>query len=511
MQGKLVHQNPDESHSKLFLKAKENKFVLQISQEELPYEIPKYWNWVRLGSITDFKYGRTPDSKNQEFWTDSDGYPWASIADMPKRGYLEETAKKITHTAAKAAFKLTPAPEGSLLMSFKLSIGKTAITKFPTYHNEAIISFTDLDEDLKQYLFWTLSSIANSGNKKSAIKGNTLNSTSLNNLLVPLPPQLEQKRIVSRIEELMSRCDELEKLRAERDQKRLAVHTAAIRKMLDAPDQETFDEACQFITRHFGDLYTVQENVAELRKAILQLAVMGKLVKQDAREGTARELLEDIEREKRKMVKKGKMKEPKLLPLITPEEIPFELPNGWEWTRFLKINTIKSELVTALAYPNEYQIAPDSIEKNTGRLLENRTVKQSGAIGPNNKFYKGQILYSKIRPSLNKVVIASYNGLCSADMYPLICHCDTEFMLKVMLSEAFLKQVRLAENRIKMPKLNIESLGSFVIPLPPLGEQRRISQKIDNLMLQCDTLEQTIDSMREKLREVLGGVMGEVV
>lgn len=147
-------------------------------------------------------------------------------------------------------------------------------------------------------------------------------------------------------------------------------------------------QAREFLGQHFGELYTVKENVTELRKAILQLAVMGKLVPQDPSDLPASELLKQIQAEKRRLVKSGKLREPKPLPMIAAEEIPFGLPAGWAWTRFFAVNDVKSELVLATEYPDENQIAPDSIEKGTGRLLFNRSVAESGAIGPNNRFYK---------------------------------------------------------------------------------------------------------------------------
>ena len=192
------------------------------------------------------------------------------------------------------------------------------------------------------------------------------------------------------------------------------------------------------------------------------------------------------------MIKDKKIKKQKSLPPISDYEKPFELPSGWEWVRFFDVNTVKAELVPAINFPNENQIAPDSIEKGTGVLIEDRTVRESGAKGPNNKFYTGQILYSKIRPSLNKVVIAPYDGLCSADMYPIICHSNKLFMLDYMLSECFLVQVRKAENRVKMPKLNLESLGLFLTVLPPEAEQSRIANRINEFMELCEVLKSNI-------------------
>ena len=142
----------------------------------------------------------------------------------------------------------------------------------------------------------------------------------------------------------------------------------------------------------------------------------------------------------------------------------FELPSAWSWARFGSIVSFESELVAPQDFQNFDQVAPDSIEKGTGKLLCRRTVAETGITGPNNRFYAGQILYSKIRPSLSKAVIAEFDGLCSADMYPLgVVGLSKRFLLKVILSEPFLAQVRREENRIKMPKLNIPSLSNFLI------------------------------------------------
>lgn len=116
------------------------------------------------------------------------------------------------------------------------------------------------------------------------------------------------------------------------------------------------------------------------------------------------------------------------------------------------------------------QVAPDSIEKGTGKLIKRRTVAESGVKGPNSRFYAGQVLYSKIRPSLSKAIIAEFDGLCSADMYPLEAMVNSEFLLKIILSEVFLTQVRAAENRIKMPKLNVDSLSNILVPICPDNE-----------------------------------------
>jgi type I restriction enzyme S subunit len=249
------------------------------------------------------------------------------------------------------------------------------------------------------------------------------------------------------------------------------------------------DATIALLEKHFDIAFAAPDGIKKLRELILSLAMQGKLVAQDPSDQPASELLKEIEPEKERLIKEGKIKKSKPLPEIKLEEIPYKIPASWQWVRFFTINVVKSELVSAKDYPLEKQIAPDSIEKGSGRLLYHRNVEESGAKGPNNRFYKNQILYSKIRPSLNKAVIAPYSGLCSADMYPIETFVDINFMLKSILSEMFLEQVRQAENRVKMPKLNLDSLGIFLIPLPPLAEQRLIVAKIDELMARCDELE----------------------
>jgi type I restriction enzyme S subunit len=158
----------------------------------------------------------------------------------------------------------------------------------------------------------------------------------------PFPPLAEQHRIVAKIDQLMARCDELEKLRSDRTHALITVHTTAIARLLTAKDSDDFSTAWHFITQHFGGLYSVKATVAELRKTILQLAVMGKLVPQDPNDEPASELLKAIELEKQRLVKEGKIKSSKPLPEILHDKLPYQLPLSWEWVRLGNITTLQN-------------------------------------------------------------------------------------------------------------------------------------------------------------------------
>ena len=189
-----------------------------------------------------------------------------------------------------------------------------------------------------------------------------------------------------------------------------------------------------------------------------------------------------------------------------------EIPGHWGCVPFKRVATVKSNLV----HPNDYlelpQISPDCIEKNSGRLLSWKTVADSNVESDNHLFYKGHIIYSKIRPLLNKVIIAPFDGLCSADMYPIETTTNTKYMQYYMLSNLFLSEVRnVTRDRVKMPKINREELGQIRIIVPPLSEQRSIVSYLDD---KCGKIDEWVTKKQkevEHLQELKQRVIADAV
>ena len=205
-EGKLKRKDVVESD---IFKGEDNKYYEQINDkcleisEEIPFDIPDSWAWCRFGEYVKMKIGKTPARGFAEFWSNG-VYPWVSISDMTDYGMVTSTKEKISEIAAQNQMG-EMSPIGTLLMSFKLTVGRTSILNVLAYHNEAIISvfpFVDENNYTRDYLFYSLPLISNLGDSKDAIKGKTLNSQSLNKMLLPIPPLHEQKRIVDRIREL---------------------------------------------------------------------------------------------------------------------------------------------------------------------------------------------------------------------------------------------------------------------------------------------------------------------
>ncbi|WP_231823165.1 restriction endonuclease subunit S [Limosilactobacillus agrestis] len=222
MEGKLVKQDSNDEPASVLVKQiadekarlikekkiKRTKKLPAITDEEKPFDIPDSWEWVRFGNLVNFNLGKTPKKTDNIYWSNGE-IPWVSISDMQKPT-LNKTKLKISNVAMTEVFKGKIVPTGTLLMSFKLSIGKVTILNLDAVHNEAIIDihpYVDNNNIQRNYLFWVLPFISNMSQTNTAIKGKTLNKTLLNSMLIPLPPIEEQKRIVEKIDQFMKLLD----------------------------------------------------------------------------------------------------------------------------------------------------------------------------------------------------------------------------------------------------------------------------------------------------------------
>ena len=352
MQGKLVEQDPNDPPASVLLKeieaerkrgshegtkTRRKEKLPPIKPEEVPYELPQGWEWVRLGEICSY-IQRGTGPKYVDFSTRR------VISQKCVRWYgLDlDPARYIDPTSLKKYEPIRFLRVGDLLWNSTGTgtIGRACLVP-QTLEGVEIVADSHVTVvrpiDVSPMFLWRWVQSPTVQNEIEESASGTTNQIELNtstviNHLIPLPPLPEQDRIVARIDQLMARCDELERLRKEREEKRVAVHAAAVRQLLDAPDrsaQKAGGSAWEFIEQHFGELYTVKENVAELRKAILQLAVMGRLVPQDPNDPPASELLKEIEKEKASR-EGAKTRRKEKLPPIKPEEVPYELPQGWK-------------------------------------------------------------------------------------------------------------------------------------------------------------------------------------
>ena len=188
------------------------------------------------------------------------------------------------------------------------------------------------------------------------------------------------------------------------------------------------------------------------------------------------------------------------------------IPEHWEVLKFKHIATVKSNLVDPSQYLDYPQVSPENIEKGSGKLLECKTVRDIGVESNNHLFYRGQILYSKVRPILNKVTIAPFDGLCSADMYPIETAINKKYLIYLMLSNVFLAQVKLVtENRVKMPKINQEEISRIIVCYPSCADQEAIAKFLDSSCSKIDHLISLKQAKIEKLEQYKKSLIYEYV
>lgn len=172
---------------------------------EVPFTLPDNWCWVKFSNLVNFELGKTPDRHQQKYWSQNK-YTWFSISDMKDKEHIYYSKERISNYALEKYFNNKLSPKGTLIMSFKLTIGRVSILDIDSVHNEAIISiypYIDNKNIFRDYLFNTLGLLVTYVEQTDAIKGSTLNKNKLKNMLIPLPPIDEQTRILSAINNLL--------------------------------------------------------------------------------------------------------------------------------------------------------------------------------------------------------------------------------------------------------------------------------------------------------------------
>ena len=242
----------------------------------------------------------------------------------------------------------------------------------------------------------------------------------------------------------------------------------------------------------------------QLKNSILQMAVQGKLVPQDPNDEPASVLLERIRKEKEQLIKEGKIKKEKNPsyifrgadnlpyekvgknePVCIADEVPFDIPETWEWARLGMISTYshtKQKINAQNADPKMWVLDLEDIEKG-GRLLEQKTVEERKAVGDKTFFDSGDILYSKLRPYLLKILVAPDCGICTPEIVPfkVFGKLDPEYVVAFLKCPYVDGVINSVTYGVKMPRVGTETMTELLVPIPPLSEQKRIVEKLNEV------------------------------
>jgi type I restriction enzyme S subunit len=339
---------------------------------------------------------------------------------------------------------------------------------------------------------------------------------------IPLPPLDEQHRIVAKVDKLMAQCDALENLRNEREKKRLATHAAALSQLTDTTGNRSINDAWAFITQHFGDLYSVKENVAELRKAILELAMRGRLSKSDPSDEPLDALLARLQEEQkanRSIGQKDKELIAKRLAMASCEIKNNRVSlTARDFCEFITKGTTPAadELSEKGDVPflKVYNIVNNKIDfayKPSYISSEVHYSKLKRSI-----VYPGDVIMNIVGPPLGKVAVVDelypeWNINQALAVFRPMAGILNQYIYYALSTHSVLgSTLREVKGTAGQDNLSLEQCRDLVISIPSIEEQHRIVDSIRQLMALCDTLDQKIDAAKSKQTEMLDALMAQV-
>ena len=478
IEGRLVKQDPNDEPASVLLQrirkekerlVKEGKLkkkdleVKPISEDEKPFEIPESWEWSKLGWIGNWGAGATPAKGNPEFYNNGT-IPWIRTGEL-NNGYVYDSEIKVTPKALEKCSLRMCSVGDVLIAMYGATIGKVAIEGIEHTTNQACCACTPYFIFNKYLLYYLMAS------KKTFIEmgaGGAQPNISREKIVdfpFPLPPLAEQHRIVAKIEELLPKVEEYGKA------------------------QETLDKLNA-------------ELPERLKKSILQEAISGRLVPQDPNDEPASVLLDKIRKEKTQLVKAGKLKKKDLIETpINEDEIPFEIPDSWEWVRLGDISldsadgpfgsnlkkdhytTSKEVRIIQLSNIGELGWKDANTKYTTYKHLE--TIQRSEA-------FAGDIIIAKMMPAGRAIICPSDDNkyVLSSDAvrFDFSNYLFKKYLYYSINSSIFKSQVYGNVQGITRVRTSLTKLRNYLIPLPPLAEQHRIVAKLEQLLGEIDKL-----------------------
>lgn len=480
IQGKLVEQRPEEGTGEELYqqiqaekqrlvkegKIKKDKPLPDIAENEIPFDIPESWKWTKLNDlvIKNIKRGKSPTYVEQ-----STVQVFAQKCNIKTGGINMGLAKYLDE------HKLDKYPNTEFMQNGDVVINSTG---GGTMGRVGLFEDTDRENNMRivpdshittirsnafvyyKYLFYVLKNYQSylETQGEGSTNQTELKPAVIMNLLVPLPPFAEQKRIVSKIEELLPLVDR---------------YAAAYEKLE------------QFNAKFPEDM----------KKSLLQYAIQGKLVEQRPEEGTAEELFARIQEEKQRLIAEKKIKKEKPLPEITEDEKPFDIPESWKWVR---LRDIISVLGDGIHGTPQYDDTGKYFFINGNNLVKGEIVIKSDTKKVSYeefKKYEKPLDESTILVSINGTIgnYAFYNGEPvilgkSACYFSLISGIDKEYICRLLNTQHFLDYAVKEATQTTIKNVSLKSMRMLPVPLPPLSEQKRIVEKLGEILPLCERL-----------------------
>jgi type I restriction enzyme S subunit len=524
VRGKLIEQNSgDDPASSLIAEVRNQRCALvgerqlgkqtelsEVTNTEVPYQLPKGWGWCRLGDLAEIIRGVTY-KKHQVLDQATDNHIVLLRANNIQETITDDALIYVPLELVNDRQLIT---KGDILIAMSSGsanlVGKAAQTNRDLQATFGAFcgAVRPLKQKISSYLGLYMTTPLYRDQAQASGKGigiNNLNKKALNNMLVPVPPEKEQHRIVQKVDELMALCDRLEQQTSDQ----LEAHETLVDTLLDTLTQSKnateLAENWARLAAHFDTLFTTEKSIDKLKQTILQLAVMGRLVDQDAEDEPATSIVSRASRIKAQLLADKLIKKQKELPGITEAEKPSSIPSHWTYARLDDVCTEitsgstppKSEFNEAFGVPylKVYNIRSQRINFKykpqfiTGEYHQT-SLKRS-------KLLPGDVVMNIVGPPLGKtaVIPADYpEWNCNQAIVrfrPIEIELN-HFIHLYLKAGIFLDTMELI-GTAGQDNISVTKSRSIVIPLPPKAEQHRIVQKVDELMTLCDQLKERLN------------------
>ena len=474
IQGNLVEQREEgtakellekiEAEKKELIKEgkiKKQKALPEIKEDEIPFDIPESWEWVRLGDITHNWGQKKPDTTFDYIDVGSIDNVRGRLSDdenLVQAKNAPSRARKIVKQGSVIYSTVRPYLLNICIIDKEFKCEPIASTAFAILH-----PFSGLNENYLYHVLRSTMFISYVNSMMLGVAYPAINDANLLSGVIPLPPLEEQKRVVAKIEELMPYVDKYSVAYSEVEE----------------------------LNKKFPE---------DMQKSILQYAIQGKLVEQREEDGTAEDLYKQIQEQKKRLIKEGKIKKTKVLPEITEDEIPFDVPENWKWVRLHDIVSILGDGIHGTPVYNDigsyYFINGNNlnngaieIKDNTKKVDEEQFIK-----------HKRELNESTVLVSINGTIgnVAFYAGEKvilgkSACYFNLMIEDFKYYLYWVIKTKYFLDYAIKRATGTTIKNVSLAAMKEFVIPLPPLPEQKRIVEKIEELLPYAKQLIKKVD------------------
>ncbi|CAG20207.1 hypothetical Type I restriction enzyme EcoEIspecificity protein (S protein) [Photobacterium profundum SS9] len=545
VRGKLVPQDlNDESASILLERIAEEKALLvkekkikkpkklsEISDEDKRLDFPHSWSIVRLGGISTLENGdRSKNYPNKSVLVDS-GIPFVNAGHLVN-GRIQKSEMTFITDERFDLLRAGKFKNGDILFCLRGSLGKSALVD--GFENGAIASSLVIvrpDESiLAKYLmlyFESPMSFRNISQYDNGTAQPNLSATDLAKFIVPTPPLEEQHRIVTKVDELMTLCDQLE----QQTESSIDAHKTLVEVLLatltNSTDADELAKNWTRVSEHFDTLFTTERSIDQLKQTVLQLAVMGKLVPQDPNDEPASKLLKCIVEEKAQLIKDKKIKKQKALPEITDEEKPFELPSGWTWCRLGDLSLTSDAGWSPKCHPTPREeehwgvLKVSAVTWNSYNPLENKELPSSLEPREQYEVQDGDFLISRANTAklvARAVVVPpkSPKKLMMSDKiirFQFHKQVDANY-INLFNDSSFARNYYAAVaggTSSSMKNVSREQIRNLVIAFPPLEEQVKILKMKGQFSELCDELKNKLSKAKSIQLVLADTIVGQAV